>query len=363
VLDWETPYGVDGLGQFLEIIEGNGDNGEHDLRSVPELAVVEKVMDKKEHSSGARVYCTLFDSYYLSRGLLMLESLRLVSKLPPRIYVFCFDEATFTILTKLALPGVIPVSLKEFETEALLRVKQERTKGEYCWTCTPHVLKHVLEKRGEPECTYLDADLFFYADPDQAIPNGQNELVLITEHRYTPEYDQSKTSGRFCVQFVTFKNEPHSQALLKQWGDQCLEWCFARHEEGRFGDQFYLDAWPEKGTWVVISKDPRVGVAPWNIQQYGESDPDPYFYHFHAVKWFSDGRVDLGGYRLAPWVKRKLYLPYVRMLVLKSEELKVHFGVPLPTVPPQTRGLIPRLKYRLKGWIQRHKLIHISEII
>ena len=325
--------------------------------------MLEKDMVEKVESGTFRVFCTLFDSFYLSRGLLMIESLIAHCSKKPKIYVFCFDDLTHSVLTQLKLEGVIPVSLLEFETPSLLAIKSGRSKGEYCWTCTPHVLKHVIEQMGEQECTYVDADLYFYDNPEVAIPRLDQGSVLITEHRYTPEYDQSSTSGRFCVQFVTFINEPRAKQLLDQWGDQCLEWCFARHEPGRFGDQFYLDAWPAAGQWVLISDDRRVGVAPWNIQQYTSDDPIPYFYHFHDLKWNEDGRFDLGGYRLEPWVRNRLYFPYVRAWIEKSEQLFASFGVPLPRVRTPKSGWAQGLKYWLKSWIKRDKLIHISRFI
>ena len=47
--------------------------------------------------------------------------------------------------------------------------------------------------------------MFFYSNPRVLYDEMGANSVLITEHRYTKEYDQSATSGKYCVQFVTFK--------------------------------------------------------------------------------------------------------------------------------------------------------------
>jgi hypothetical protein len=73
--------------------------------------------------------------------------------------------------------------------------------------------------------------------------------VLITDHGYAPEYDQSATSGQYCVQFMTFERDG-GEPVRRWWEERCIEWCYARFEDGKFGDQKYLDDWPYrfKGT-------------------------------------------------------------------------------------------------------------------
>ena len=93
-------------------------------------------------------------------------------------------------------------------------------------------------------------------------------MRLITPHRYTPEYDQSEKTGIYCVQFVTFKNNQEGRVVLEWWRNACLDWCYNRFEEGRFGDQKYLDDWPERFEGVYVSRNLGGGVAPWNMQQY-----------------------------------------------------------------------------------------------
>jgi len=125
----------------------------------------------------------------------------------------------------------------------------------------------------------------------------QISTVLITNHRYTPKYDQSATSGLYCVQFMTFKNDEKGLKVLKWWRNACLDWCYARCEDGKFGDQKYLDNWPNQFEGVHELQNLGGGVAPWNIQQYiVEKDLkckeistninfNIIFYHFHNFKF------------------------------------------------------------------------------
>ena len=85
------------------------------------------------------------------------------------------------------LNKVTVVSSDEFETDELKEVKKERSKAEYCWTCTPSVISYVLRKYDVPDCTYIDSDLFFYSDPAVLISelDQHNKNVLITEHRFS----------------------------------------------------------------------------------------------------------------------------------------------------------------------------------
>ncbi len=276
------------------------------------------------------VYCTLFDHRYISRGLLMFDSLK---KHQPeaRLYVFAFDELTYELLCELKKTDLIPVSLSAFEDEALLQVKPSRTAGEYCWTSTSSTILFVLEKYQESHCTYLDADLLFYHNP--AILFAEMPVtasVLITEHRYTPRYDQSQLSGRFCVQFVYFRNDAQGLEVLRWWRNACLEWCYNRHEDGKFGDQKYLDDWEQRFRGVHSLKHPGGGLAPWNIQQYlftptaetlllevkktGQKFP-VVFFHFHGVKLFEQHAILAPKhYLISRSVRRYFYNPYLMAL-------------------------------------------------
>ena len=50
-------------------------------------------------------FCTLFDSYYLDKGLALYSSLEKVSE-DFTLYVFCFDEDSYEILKLFTYGGI-----------------------------------------------------------------------------------------------------------------------------------------------------------------------------------------------------------------------------------------------------------------
>lgn len=279
-------------------------------------------------------FCTLFNSHYLSRGLALYESLAKCCD-NFHLYIFAFDQKAYDIIKKMAPDNVTLVHLNDLEDEELLGVKHSRTPAEYCWTCTPAVVDHCLSKFGLESCTYLDADLYFYSCPADLFNETADMSVIITEHRYTPKYDRTVESGIYCVQFVYFKNDARGLEVLKQWRANCIDWCFARHEDNKFGDQKYLDEWPEKYRGVHVLKNHGGGLAPWNVQRYEITDDGGIgirevksrasyklvFYHFHDVRFFKSGKIRFGGYDLSN-VTGVLYKPYIKHL----ETLKRKIG-------------------------------------
>jgi len=144
--------------------------------------------------------------------------------------------------------------------------------------------------------------------------------VLITEHRYTREYNQSETSGIYCVQFMTFKNDKNGMKALNWWRDSCNEWCYARFEEGKFGDQKYLDDWLDRFEGIHSLKNLGGGVAPWNVQQYDlcKKEFKLIFYHFHGFKFIGGNKLEFGNYKLRKCDLKILYKPYL----LHLEDIK-----------------------------------------
>ncbi|MCG2613427.1 hypothetical protein LZZ85_04010 [Terrimonas sp. NA20] len=280
-------------------------------------------------------YCTLFNSIYLSRGLAMYRSLEKHAK-DFHLYIFAFDDDCYHLLQEMRLEHATIIPLREFENEELLAVKPGRTAGEYCWTCTSATIWYCLHTYSLDHCTYIDADLLFFSEPKVLLDEMGDKSVLITEHRYSAEHDQSALSGIYCVQFITFRNNREGLAALDWWRKECIKWCFRRFEDGKFGDQKYLDDWTTRFQGVHVLQHYGGGVAPWNNMEYeyGKSGNDVsvsyknaayplVFYHFHDLKYCRKNIVRITAHqyevnRKAVWL---IYRPYLRALIAAEDEI------------------------------------------
>src|SRR5256885_328246 len=153
-------------------------------------------------------YVTLFDSAFLPQGLALQSSLQRHAG-PYTLWILCVDNETYEVLGRLSLPNTRLIRASDVETSELLRVKKERSRAEYCWTLTPFTPRFVFEADpGIRRVTYVDADLWFRQSPAPIFSEFEQsgKQVLITDHAYAPEHDRTATSGRYCVQFMTFRH-------------------------------------------------------------------------------------------------------------------------------------------------------------
>ena len=270
-------------------------------------------------------YVTLFDDKYLPQGLALHRSLVRFGGVFT-LWILCVNQRCFDILSTLMLPNVRLLNLDKQETAALLEAKKTRTAGEYCWTLTPFCFDFVFSADQEVNrLTYIDADVWFRKSPSPIFDEleAANKKVLITDHGYAAEYDASATSGQYCVQFLVF-NRCGAEAILKEWQEQCLAWCYNRSEDDKFGDQKYLDVWPSKYSDLVhVLQKEHLTLAPWNASRfpYGNS----IIWHFHGLRLSKSDESNLMNinlcetYPLLNVVKRHIYFPYVKDL---SDALK-----------------------------------------
>lgn len=248
--------------------------------------------------------CTLFDVNYMDRGLALYYSLRNCCE-DFRLYIIAFDGECYNILNKLELNNAVIISLDEMENEVLRQVKKTRSYRAYCWTCSAWSIKYCMDTFDLDMCTYVDADEYFYSDPTELIGDfyASGSSVGIIEHHFGRRMygdKMARGAGRFCVQFNSFKNDACGMRILNDWCIQCAECCDEFSNGKTFGDQKYLEDWPEKYEKVYVYSQLGAGIAPWNIYRYkrikGISEQSyvydkvtkekikVYFMHFHNLK-------------------------------------------------------------------------------
>ncbi len=274
-------------------------------------------------------FCTYFDSNYLLKGLALYRSLARHAR-PFKLWILCLDNNVYEVFQKFAFPEVvlIPQGNLERSDKELLLAKNNRSRVEYYFTLTPSLCLYILENYTDVGViTYLDADLFFFSVPSPIYYELGEGSILIVGHRHPGYLKELETRGVYNVGLLSFRRDHTGLECLKRWRNQCLEWCYDRVEDGRFGDQRYLDDWPVRFTGVVVLQHKGAGLAPWNLANYslrfsnGEVlvDSQPLvFFHFHNLKrivgclYYSG----LGGYGVTgnSLIKQHIFAPYFKEL-------------------------------------------------
>lgn len=275
-------------------------------------------------------FCTYFDQRYLVRGLAMIHSL--AAHCPAaRVWVLCMDDATYATLTRLDLPVVRVIRLQALEqaNPALCAVKPQRTPLEYYFTCTPALPRVVFDHHPEVDLiTYLDADLFFFADPTPLFGEiGAGSIGLVRQNMVANAREMIEQYGVYNVSWVTFRRDATALACLRWWQDRCIEWCFLRAEDGKYGEQKYLDDWPSRFANVVVIEHTGANLARWSIARYhlteragGQVDVDDQpllFFHFSGLtqvkRWLYHPRFG-EEVKVTTLIRRRVYGPYLRAI-------------------------------------------------
>lgn len=292
-------------------------------------------------------YVTLLDSSFLPCLIALHGSMKRHCG-DFKLWILAMDKQLPEALAALGLTDITCIPLAEVEAAEprLLVAKANRSRGEYCWTLTPFTYDAVWRRAPEAgRVTYLDADIFFFRGPanifDEFSTTGRS--VMITEHAFDARLEaRGMKSGRFCVQFLPVQNSPDGRTVLTWWQDRCLEWCYNRLEADRFGDQKYLDRWPELFPETVhVLQRPEWTQAPWNRDRFAPAVP--VIYHFQGFRLLTPERVILfyGG-RVSP-AHQDLYATYLREFLDAVARL-TQAGIP---VRIQDYNWLKRLKARL----------------
>lgn len=311
-------------------------------------------------------FCTLFDSYYLDRGIALYNSLNNVMD-DFTIYIYAFDALSYSILSDMNLDNAIIISENDILDEELCKIKKERSRTEYCWTCTPVIIQYSLNHFRLDYCVYIDADMYFYESPAvllEEIRQGDGDVSIIS-HRF-PHSIVRKTSrkqhGEYCVEFNAFFNNSNGKRILDWWKKRCFESCAMTLNDKSFGDQMYLNDWPQRFEHVYEMKNKGAGVAPWNVADFiflNETDDhinllyrkkekcQLIFFHFQGLRFYDDGFANINIYNGIGKKDKKLidflYDNYIEELMKNRKLLKEKYSLIIGN--PESRNKESKWKY------------------
>lgn len=321
-----------------------------------------------------RVYCTYFDSGYLSRGLTLISSLRRFGD-NSDVYVLALDSATETFLRDHAPENVFVINIDKLENAEpdLLPLKTKRSRMEYYFTCTPLLIRYVMNQLATPHsiAIYLDADLFFFDDPQVVVEAMEGASVGIIEHRY-PDSAAKKLEkyGRFNVGWLGFRDDEEGRTVLDWYSKSTLEWCSDKPESGKYADQGYLNWFPHfAGVRILTSAS--FNLAPWNTRRHNLTLDDKVsnsvlvdgtplnFFHFHGLRefhsWFTSSQL-LYSAPMTKVLRENVYRPYVKDLA-STDVLVRKLNPAQPRISKRGSGIIGFLSR------QRSTLIHVVSIL
>jgi hypothetical protein len=283
-------------------------------------------------------FTTVVSTGYLYKLLALHESLEHYCK-NYQLFVLCVEDVLFNILEKLKLNNVILLKLKDIDSYELQTARINRSYLEYCWTLKPIVLYYVMSTFKDAKYyAHLDADLYFYSNPKQIVHESPSSSLFITDHNNSTQFLHTyETSGKFNTGFVCCKNDSIALAAVSWWKDRCIEKCCSTADvkERIFGDQRYVERWPEMLSGVHIVKTKGANVAQWNIDAYKviERDGEIYvnkdkliFYHFSGFSILGQNEFNLSTfYKVDKDPLKYIYKPYMKMIDKKISSIKANF--------------------------------------
>ncbi len=292
-----------------------------------------------------KFFATYFDKNYIHFFLTLYESLQTHCN-DFVFYAVCLDDVAFQRVSEKKLPKVIAISFSEYEktNPDLLKVKPTRSKVEYIFTLGPSVLMHLFDTYPEIDLlTYLDSDLYFFDNPQYIFDELSNHDIGIISHKLTGWKKKYEIHGIYNVGWVSFRRSEQGLACLKQWRDDCLDWCYDKVEPTRYADQKYLDKWQAQYSNLKVIEQPGANLAPWNVGDYELSfellalsfEPQILvssklkakssrlkaplvFYHFSSLKqrksWLFTVGTSMYHFRLTGILRHKIYGVYIPAL-------------------------------------------------
>jgi hypothetical protein len=295
-------------------------------------------------------FCTYFDRNYLPQGLALHRSL--IRQQPSaELWVLCLDEETRSILGSLQLERAHVVTVDDllgFDPR-LVDAREDRSALEFYYACTPQLIRYVAQQRDGASVAYVDADVLFFGDPSTIYREDPGSEILLMEHR-SGDPRALAERGHFNLCFVHLEPTDNARRALQWWCDATIESTAMDGET--WGDQKYLDRFPELFESVGVLRSPATTLAPWNVYQHDFSldesgrvlaDGQPLVaYHFARMliagpHVFTPARREWLPRSVLEWI----YRPYMHEIRASFEQIRgVAPGYSVRHMRKNKRGLV-----------------------
>lgn len=246
---------------------------------------------------------TICDKNYLVRALALYNSI--IKNIPDSIFWFlCADEDSKHILQSFNLPNTVIINFDDLNDPELLEAKNNRSFAEFIFTSKPALINHILNKISDGDVLiYDDADLFYFSSPEKILNIMKNDKysIGIVPHKFPKDKEyMNERVGRYNAGLLYLIADQNSRLCVSEWRKQCIDWCYLKYEKDRFGDQLYMNKWPEKYQGVYEIKDKGVNLGSWSIYDFKITKKDGRFfvdndplicYHFHRIKFYLESRI------------------------------------------------------------------------
>lgn len=290
-------------------------------------------------------YVTYFDQRYLAFAIVMLRSLRRHDP-EPEVFALCFDRTSYETIVALDDRKIVAVahdSILAFDP-ALKGGNVERDISYYA-KHKPVLPLYVFSRRPELySVAHVDADCCFFSSPKPLFDEIGDASVAVSPHQFSSDYQDKIVYGRFNAGFIYWRNDDLGRRCLVEYRADCLRWCELSVEpDGRYANQGYLTAWPQRYTGVHVIRCPGVNLSWWNVRTYPLARAHGgtvtvggvplIFHHFsHTVLdangiWHTYRKRKDANWQIA---SKAIYRPYLKQLERTDRSLRRR----MPDLPP-----------------------------
>lgn len=282
-------------------------------------------------------YGMVLSKYRVYQGLALYYSLKkTMNKF--RLFILCMDNEALEFIKIMISEDAIPISIELLEDDYLCSLRQNRLLEEYCWTLKPVFLEYLLKNFTDiTRITYLDADLFFYSEPNKIFEDINEYSVLLSNHDFSRQYKPLERScGIYNSGLISFSNNTEGKSCINWWKNRCYDLCSKQFRNKQFGDQKYLEQMAINFKNVSFIKAKGVNIAPWNHSKYVfRNNEDAVLinneklicYHFSGFRLVNNLEFSLSfGYEKKP--NPVLYKPYLQMIyqvLMDCEKLRLDY--------------------------------------